>query len=402
MNTEVDVTLIDRTNHHLFQPLLYQVATAALSPGDVAQPIRSILRSARNLHVVMATVTGIDTARREIVTTEGAYAYDALVLAPGARHSYFGNDAWEQWAPGLKDLTDALSIRERILRTFEEAEHLAGTTDARRKLTFVVVGAGPTGVELAGAIAEISLRTMLPDFPRLRRSDVRVMLVEGGERILASFDPDQSAKAHAMLERLGVEVKLRSIVRDVNELGVRVGDTFIESRNVIWAAGNAASPILTLLGAATDRAGRVTVNEQCAVPGLDDVYVIGDAAHFTTPNGPLPAVAQVAMQQGRYVAQRIRGARTSAPFRYRDYGSMATIGRAKAIADVFGVKTSGFVAWVMWAALHVMQLISFRNRLKVMVEWMWYYLSFQPGARLIVERDEPTASGRTQTKIELE
>lgn len=402
MNTEVDVTLIDRTNHHLFQPLLYQVATAALSPGDVAQPIRSILRSAQNLHVVMATVTSIDTARREVVTTEGAYAYDALIMAPGARHSYFGHDEWEQHAPGLKDVTDALRIRERILRTFEEAEHLAGTPDARRKLTFVVVGAGPTGVEIAGAIAEIALRTMLPDFPRLRRQDIRVVLVEGGKRILASFDPTQSAHAQRMLERLGVEVMLESVVKNVNELGVHLGSTFIESHNVIWAAGNAASPLLATLGAETDRAGRVVVDGSCRVPALGDVFVIGDGAHFATPSGPLPAVAQVAMQQGRYVAAIVRGRQSARPFRYKDYGSMATIGRAKAIAQVFGVKTSGFIAWMMWAALHVLQLISFRNRLKVMVEWMWYYISFQPGARLIVERDAAASTTRTKPKITLD
>ncbi len=404
MNSDVDVTLIDKTNHHLFQPLLYQVATAALSPGDVAQPIRSILRSSRNLHVVMTTVTNIDTQRKEVITTDGAYQYDSLILAPGARHSYFGHEEWEQNAPGLKDLSDALLIRERILRTFEEAEHHAATVVARTMLTFVVVGGGPTGVELAGAIAEISLRTMLPDFPRLKRSDVRVILVEGGPRILSSFSESHSIKAVKMLQRLGVEVMCDSAVSDVNDHGVMVGNEFIASRNVIWAAGNKASQLLETLDVELDRAGRVLVNPDCSVPLLSDVFVIGDGAHFNTLNGPLPGVAQVAMQQGVYVAKLIKKnipREGRAPFHYRDYGTMATIGRAKAVAHVFGIRSSGLIAWLMWAVIHVMQLISFRNRLKVMVEWMWYYISFQPGARLIIDRDEVSPAGSTQPKIDL-
>ncbi|MBK7576941.1 MAG: NAD(P)/FAD-dependent oxidoreductase [Ignavibacteria bacterium] len=404
MNSDVDVTLIDKTNHHLFQPLLYQVATAALSPGDVAQPIRSILRSSRNLHVVMTTVTNIDTQRKEVITTDGAYQYDSLILAPGARHSYFGHEEWEQNAPGLKDLSDALLIRERILRTFEEAEHHAATVVARTMLTFVVVGGGPTGVELAGAIAEISLRTMLPDFPRLKRSDVRVILVEGGPRILSSFSDSHSIKAVKMLQRLGVEVMCDSAVSDVSDHGVMVGNEFIASRNVIWAAGNKASQLLETLDVELDRAGRVLVNPDCSVPLLSDVFVIGDGAHFNTLNGPLPGVAQVAMQQGVYVAKLIKKnipREGRAPFHYRDYGTMATIGRAKAVAHVFGIRSSGLIAWLMWAVIHVMQLISFRNRLKVMVEWMWYYISFQPGARLIIDRDEVSPAGSTQPKIDL-
>ena len=404
MNSDVDVTLIDKTNHPLFQPLLYQVATAALSPGDVAQPIRSILRSSRNLHVVMTTVTNIDTQRKEVITTDGAYQYDSLILAPGARHSYFGHEEWEQNAPGLKDLSDALLIRERILRTFEEAEHHAATVVARTMLTFVVVGGGPTGVELAGAIAEISLRTMLPDFPRLKRSDVRVILVEGGPRILSSFSESHSIKAVKMLQRLGVEVMCDSAVSDVSDHGVMVGNEFIASRNVIWAAGNKASQLLETLDVELDRAGRVLVNPDCSVPLLSDVFVIGDGAHFNTLNGPLPGVAQVAMQQGVYVAKLIKKnipREGRAPFHYRDYGTMATIGRAKAVAHVFGIRSSGLIAWLMWAVIHVMQLISFRNRLKVMVEWMWYYISFQPGARLIIDRDEVSPAGSTQPKIDL-
>lgn len=404
MNSDVDVTLIDRTNHHLFQPLLYQVATAALSPGDVAQPIRSILRSARNLHVVMTTVTTIDTQRKEVITTDGAYQYDSLILAPGARHSYFGHEEWEENAPGLKDLSDALLIRERILRTFEEAEHHAATVLARTMLTFVVVGGGPTGVELAGAIAEISLRTMLPDFPRLKRSDVRVILVEGGSRILSSFSESHSRNAVTMLQRLGVEVMCNAAVSDVNAHGVMVANEFIASRNVIWAAGNKASQLLETLDVELDRSGRVVVHPDCSVPLLSDVFVIGDGAHFETPQGALPGVAQVAMQQGAYVAKLIKkdaSREGRAPFKYRDYGTMATIGRAKAVAHVFGIRSSGLIAWLMWAVIHVMQLISFRNRLKVMVEWMWYYISFQPGARLIIDRDELSPTNGTQPKIDL-
>jgi len=403
-NTDVDVTLIDRTNHHLFQPLLYQVATAALSPGDIAQPIRSILRSSHNLHVVMTTVTNIDTQRKEVVTSDGAYQYDSLVLAPGARHSYFGHEEWEQNAPGLKDLFDALLIRERILRTFEEAEHHAATVVARTMLTFVVVGGGPTGVELAGAIAEISLRTMLPDFPRLRKGDLRVLLVEGGQRILSSFSESHSTKAIKMLQRLGVEVMCNAEVSDVNEHGVMIGSEFVSSRNVIWAAGNKASPLLKTLDVELDRTGRVLVLPDCSVPLLADVFVVGDGAHFSTQHGPLAGVAQVAMQQGAYVAKLINeniAREERAPFTYRDYGSMATIGRAKAVATVFGIHSSGLIAWLMWAVIHVMQLISFRNRLKVVVEWLWYYVSFQPGARLIIHRDELSPTSGTQPKVDL-
>ncbi len=388
-NTNVDVTIIDRTNHHLFQPLLYQVATAALSPGDVAQPIRSILRHVNNIHVVMDNVRSIDLAGRMVVCDDGTYGYDHLILAPGARHSYFGHDEWENHAPGLKDLSDALLIRERLLATFEEAESVVGTSMASTLLTFVVVGAGPTGVELAGAIAEIGARTMLPDFPRLRRGDVRVVLIEGGPRVLPTFDPVSSERALESLQRLGVEVLLDTVVTDVTEDGVMIGDIQIASRNVIWAAGNTASPLLKLLGTETDRQGRVVVDETCAIPGHGDVYVIGDAGHFTNADGMvLPGVAQVALQQGDYVAARILGKGKAAhAFEYRDPGSMATIGRAKAVAEIGKRKLSGLVAWAMWAAIHIAFLIGFRNRVKVIVEWLWYYISFQPGARLIVQHD---------------
>lgn len=404
----VDVTLIDRTNHHLFQPLLYQVATAALAPGDVAQPIRSILRSSKNLRIVYDEVTSIDLEHQRVVGRNDTYTYDELIIAVGARHSYFGHDEWEQHAPGLKDLDDALLIRDRILSTFEDAERAVGTPLLKEHLTFVCVGGGPTGVELAGAIAEISLRTMLPDFPRLRASDIRVVLVEAGPSILSTFHPNLSAHAIRSLQELGVEVLLNTRVHNVTADGVDLGTQFIRSRNVIWAAGNAASPLLRTLGVALDRAGRVIVERDCSVPGHPNVYVIGDAAHFEHDlPAPLPGVAQVAMQQGTFVAslvvskQRVASSKSSQgtmdagrwtpdagrrTFKYKDYGTMATIGRARAIADVFGIRLKGLIAWIAWAGLHVMQLISFRNRLKVMIEWLWYYISFQPGARLLIRR----------------
>ncbi|CAN5499983.1 NAD(P)/FAD-dependent oxidoreductase [soil metagenome] len=385
-NSNVDVILIDKTNHYLFQPLLYQVATAALSPGDVAQPIRSILRRSTNIHVLMQTVLHIDTTERLIVHDGGVISYDHLILAPGARHSYFGHPEWEAAAPGLKDLNDALLIRERLLTTFEKAERDRDLTARRRALTFVIVGAGPTGVELAGAIAEISTKTMLPDFPALRREDVRVLLVDAGPRVLTAFTEGLSAKALASLQDLGVEVQLSTPVTDVRADGVQIGDEFIYSTNVIWAAGNQASPILRDLDVPLDRQGRVFVNDDCTIPGHDDVYVIGDAANLRD----LPGVAQVAMQQGSYAATIIKdnvAAGSRKPFRYRDLGSMATIGRARAVAQVFGLSFSGFLAWALWAAIHIASLIGFRNRFKVMIEWLWFYMSFQPGARLIVHRE---------------
>lgn len=386
-NASVDITVIDRTNHHLFQPLLYQVATAGLSPGDIAHPTRSILRSMRNVHVVLDDVDRIDRDRRVVVGNNAEYSYDHLIIATGARHSYFGHDEWEQYAPGLKDLNDALLIRDRLLRTFEEAERFVGTDRLRDLLTFVVVGGGPTGVELAGAIAEISRKTMLPDFPRLKASDIRVVLIEGADQILNAFHPSLSASAKRSLEALGVEVVLNGMVTQITEDAVTIGDTVIRSRNVLWAAGNKASSLISTLDAPKDRAGRVFVGTDCSLPGYPDVYVIGDAAHFRDGERSLPGVAQVAMQQGAYVGALIgnRG-RAKAPFHYKDLGSMATIGRARAIVEIGRLRMSGFLAWVAWAMLHVAQLISFRNRLRVLIEWTWYYLTFQPGARLVLRQ----------------
>jgi NADH dehydrogenase len=386
----VDITLIDKQNYHLFQPLLYQVAAAALSPGDVAQPLRSILRSHDNVHVVMESVTSIDTQQRRVHTDTSVHEYDWLIAAPGSRHSYFGHEAWEQHAPGLKDLSDALAIRERVLRAFERADLVAGTPAAAEALTFVLVGGGPTGVELAGAFAEIALRTMLPDFPRLQRSDVRIILVQASERLLEAFTPEQSQIARHELETMGVEVRLHAPVTQVTAHGVQIGTEWVATQTVIWAAGNAASPILSSLPAEHDRVGRVVVGPDCTIPDHPNVFVIGDGAmHLDEHNKPLPGVAQVAMQQGRYVADIIREAtprEARAPFRYKDKGTMATIGRARAVATISGFSFSGLLAWLLWAGLHIFFLIGFRNRLKVLVEWLWYYVSFQPGARLITSR----------------
>lgn len=406
---DVDVTIIDKTNHHLFQPLLYQVATAALSPGDIAQPVRSTLRHTNNVHVVMSTVTNIDLTNSKVLCDDGMYAYDALILAPGTRHAYFGHDEWEAIAPGLKDLGDALLIRERMLATFEEAENVIGTPLLAPLLTFVIVGGGPTGVELAGAISEIALRTMLPDFPKLRRTDINILLIEGGPRLLPAFDQTLSAHAKLDVEKLGATVRLDTRVTNVDDNGVTLADgTLVRSRNVIWAAGNAAAPLLALAGLSCDEQGRAIVASDCSVPGHDNVFVIGDAAHFEAEDGAvLPGVAQVAMQQGAFVARllgKYNAARPRPVFQYNNKGAMATIGRAKAVAEIKGFKLTGFFAWTMWALIHITFLIGFRNRIKVLVEWLWYYVSFQPGARLITrsgaEREVRSWLGR-QSDVKL-
>lgn len=406
---DVDVTIIDKTNHHLFQPLLYQVATAALSPGDIAQPVRSTLRHTRNVHVVMSTVTDIDLTHSKVLCDDGVYSYDALILAPGTRHAYFGHDEWESVAPGLKNLEDALLIRERMLATFEEAENVIGTPLLAPLLTFVIVGGGPTGVELAGAIAEIALRTMLPDFPKLSRRDINVLLLEGGPRLLPAFDEALSAHAKVDLEKLGATVRLDTRVTNVDDNGVTLADgTLVRSRNVIWAAGNAASPLLALAGIPCDGQGRAIVESDCSVANYDNVFVIGDAACFKAEDGSvLPGVAQVALQQGAFVAGLLGKYHTARPrpiFQYNDKGSMATIGRAKAVAQIKRLKLTGFLAWMMWALIHITFLIGFRNRIKVLVEWLWYYVSFQPGARLITrpgaEREVRSWLGR-QSNIKL-
>ncbi|MDH4237085.1 MAG: NAD(P)/FAD-dependent oxidoreductase [Nitrospira sp.] len=386
-----DVVLIDRTNHHLFQPLLYQVATAALSPSDIAWPLRTVFRSQRNVRIVMDDVVSIDRHTRVVCLRDSAQIpYDILVVAPGSRHAYFGHDEWEPFAPGLKTMADAMWLHEKMLRAFEEAEHRRVATGARDQLNFVIIGGGPTGVELAGALAEIGRKALGPEFPHLGLDDLSIMLVEGGSRILAGFTADLSAKAASALERIGVTIKLNSQVSAIDADGVTIGNEWIPSRNVIWAAGNKASPLLDTLLVPQDASGRVKVQPDLTISGEPWIFVIGDAANCVGNNGkPLPGIAPVAMQQGRYVADLI--AREVAPeqrrpFAYADRGMLATIGRAEAVAQFGPVHVSGLLAWLLWCVVHIFFLIGFRNRLRVMSEWMWYYLTFKPGARLLFER----------------
>ena len=387
---DADVVLIDRTNHHLFQPLLYQVATAALSPGDIAWPLRTIFRRHPHVRVVMDEVLSIDRAARLVrLRASAPIAFDVLIVAPGSRHSYFGHDAWEQSAPGLKTLADAVYLREKMLLAFEEAERRQIATGTRDRLTFVIVGGGATGVELAGALAEIGRKAMRPDFPNLRLDDLAILLVEGGSRILPGFNPDLSAKAASALERMGVTIKLNSPVSEIRTDGVMIGSEFVRSTSIIWAAGNKASPLLTSLAAPQDESGRINVQRDLTIPGDSWIFVIGDATHCAGPDGiPLPGLAPVAVQQGRYVATLIREQTAPdqrRPFVYSDQGMLATIGRAQAVAQIGLLRLSGLVAWLLWCAVHIFLLIEFRSRVRVMSEWMWYYLTFKPGARVIYE-----------------
>ncbi len=386
-----DVTLIDRTNHHLFQPLLYQVATAALSPGDIAWPLRTLFRSQRNVRVMMDDVVSVDrTARMVNLRDSSPIAFDILIVAPGSRHSYFGHDEWESSAPGLKTMSDAVQLREKMLLAFEDAERRRHSTGVQSQLMFVIIGGGPTGVELAGALAELGRKAMGPDFPSLRLEDLSIMLVEAGPRILPGFDADLSAKAADALTRMGVIIKLGRPVNAINADGVRVGQEWIPSTNVIWAAGNRASPLLNTLLAPQDSFGRIKVRPDLTIPDDPWIFVIGDAAHYMGHDKkPLPGVAPVAMQQGRYVADLINQDVTPdqrLPFVYADRGMLATIGRAQAVAQIGSIRASGLFAWLLWCVVHIFFLIGFRNRFRVMSEWVWYYITFKPGARLILER----------------
>ncbi len=379
---DTDVVLIDRTNHHLFQPLLYQVATAALSPGDIAWPFRAIFRGRPHVRVLMDDVLSIDRMKREVhLQHHDPVPFDILIVAPGSRHSYFGHDAWEPYAPGLKTITDAVELRERMLLSFEEAEREG------HPLTFVIVGGGPTGVELAGALAEIGRRALGPDYPSLRLDDLAIVLVEAGPRILPGFSPTLSARAARALERMGVMIRLNSPVTDIRPDGLMIGTEFLRASNILWAAGNTASPLVASLGVPQDGSGRVKVQPDLSIPGDADIFVIGDAACCPGPDGrPLPALAPVAMQQGRYVAKLIRQnthPHDRPPFRYADRGMLSTIGRAQAVAQLGPFHFAGFFAWLLWCIVHIFFLIGFRNRMRVMLEWMWYYVTFKPGARVI-------------------
>lgn len=386
--TKLDVLLIDKTNHHLFQPLLYEVATAALSPGDIATPLREILRHQENTTVIMGEVTHIDTTRKMLTIANGdLFAYDYLIIAIGARHSYFGKDEWEPFAPGLKTISDALKIREQVLISFEKAERLDSISEASKYLNFVIIGGGPTGVEMAGAIAEIANKTMFKNFRRIKPEKSKIYLVEALPNILPVYPDKLANRAKRDLEEMGVKVLTGKKVTEINEEGVRIDGIFIESKNVIWAAGNQVSPLLKTLNVPLDRAGRVIVGPDLSIPGHPDLFVIGDASSATSKDGkPFPGIAPVAIQEARYVAKIIKQGvphEKRKPFSYFDKGSMATIGKAKAIVMKGKLQLTGFLAWLIWAFIHIVYLIGFRNRLVVMLEWGATMLTGERGVRLI-------------------
>jgi len=383
----VHLTVIDRTNYHLFQPLLYQVATAALSPADIAAPIRAVLQKCKNAEVMLAEVQSVDVNTRVVHTGDLNVQYDYLILATGARHSYFGHPEWERLAPGLKSLEDAVEIRRRILLAFEYAEKISDPAARAAAMTFVIIGGGPTGVEMAGAIAEIARHTLARDFRHIDPSSERVVLIEGESQVLATFPEDLRTSAMKQLQDLGVEIRTGVRATDLTEAGLRVGDEFIPCRVKIWAAGNTASFVGKSLGVPVDRVGRVIVQDDLTIPGHPEVQVIGDLANFTGKDGKsLPGVSPVAMQQGRHAARNIMNmieGRKPQRFWYFDKGSMATIGRNKAVADLRLLHLSGLPAWVAWAFVHILFLVGFRNRVVVLVQWAWAYFTFNKGARLI-------------------
>jgi NADH dehydrogenase len=414
---DVRVTLIDRHNYHLFQPLLYQVATAALSPGDVASPIRWILRHQKNVRVLLADAREIDAGAKRVVIDSGAVSYDYLIVATGAAHAYFGHPEWAVRAPGLKTLDDALEMRRRVLLAFEAAEREADPDRQRRYLTFVIVGGGPTGVELAGALAEIARQSLRLDFRTIRPESARIVVIEGSAHLLGTFPESLRTAARRSLERLGVEVQTDSIVTDIDESGVTwrrppagaapppaidsraasgTRDATagrIEAHTVLWAAGVAASPLAESLGVPLDRVGRVSAEPTLQVPGHPDIFIVGDVCALQQDGTLLPGVAQVAMQEGAHAARnvlRVIKGEALASFRYRDYGTMAVIGRGSAVADIGPIKASGFLAWMFWLFLHIFWLIGFRNRLAVLSEWAWSYLTLQRRVRLITGEKLPS------------
>jgi NADH dehydrogenase len=388
----VRVTVVDRRNHHLFQPMLYQVATAALNPSDIASPIRSILRGRKNTEVLLGEAVSVDVGAREVLLADGVtLPYEYLLVATGARHSYFGHDEWETLAPGLKSIEDAVAIRTKVLLAFEEAEREIRPERRQALLTFVVVGGGPTGVELAGALAEIRNFALQRDFRQINPRDATVMLIEAGPRILGTYPPELSERAVTSLRRLGVEVRTNTMVTNIGEWSVQAGEWTIPTRTVLWAAGNVASALLRSLGAPLDRQGRVIVNPDCTIPGHPEVFVLGDAAHFETKGELLPGVCPAAIQMGEYAARIIvqevksrpgsPGARP--PFRYWDKGQLAVIGRGSAVADLGRLHFGGFFAWLAWIFVHIFFLIGFRNRLLVLIQWAYSYFTYRRGARLI-------------------
>ena len=401
-NAPLRITLVDRRNHHLFQPLLYQVATAALNPGDIAYPIRSVLRLQQNARTILAHVTGIDLEKRVLALADGELAFDYLLVASGARHSYFGKDEWETWAPGLKTIEDALEIRRRVLSAFEAAERQTDPVELPAALTFVIVGAGPTGIELAGALAEIGRHTVARDFRSFDPRLLRVVLVEGAPRVLPPYSERLSGSAQRQLERLGVEVRTGVQVTKIDQSGVWIGDEHILARTVLWAAGVAASSLGRQLGVPLDRAGRVPVEPDLSVPGHPNVFVAGDLMQIAQDGKPVPGVAPAAIQAGRAAARNIAariGGRPPTPFRYVDKGSLATIGRAAAVGTIGRFEVTGYFAWLVWWLVHIAYLIGFRNRLSVMIGWAWQYFAFARGARLITGRTwEPAAAPQDRGK----
>jgi len=384
---DVQVTVIDRTNYHLFQPLLYQVATAALSPADIAAPVRAVLSKCKNVEVILAEVESVDVEAKKVKTVDLEFDYDYLILATGARHSYFGHNEWEKLAPGLKSLEDAIELRRRILMAFEYAEKTTDEAARRAAMNFVIIGGGPTGVEMAGAIAQISRHTLATNFRHIDPSQARVILIEGEPRLLAAYPEDLSESARKQLIDLGVEARTSTRATNLTEAGVQVGDEFIPCRVKIWAAGNNASFVGKTLGAPVDRVGRVIVNDDLTIPGHPEVQVIGDLANFPHQTGePLPGISPVAMQEGRHAARNVLAmikGRKPQRFRYWDKGTMATIGRNKAVADLKFMHLSGLPAWLAWLFVHIVFLVGFRNRLLVLIQWAWAYLTFDKGARLI-------------------
>lgn len=389
-NQDVEVTLLDRRNHHVFQPLLYQVATATLSPGDIAAPIRWIFRRARNLRVLLGEAQRVDVDARSVLLEDGsALSYDFLIVATGASHSYFGHEEWAPFAPGLKTLEDAIEMRRRILLAFERAERETDPARQRELLTFALVGGGPTGVELAGTLAEIARQTLRDEFRSIDPRTARIVLIEAGPTILAAFPPKLQDAARRSLQRLGVEVREHTMVTGIDEHGVWMGDERLTAATVLWAAGVAASPLVRTLGAPLDRAGRVVVEPDLSIAGHPEVFVVGDAASFVQDGKPVPGVAQPAIQEAAHAARMIlrrRSGESTSRFVYRDLGNLAIVGRASAVADLNWWRLSGPIAWLIWLFIHIFQLIGFRNRIVVMVEWAGAYLTMQRSVRLITRQ----------------
>jgi NADH dehydrogenase len=393
-NKDIKVTLIDKRNYHLFQPLLYQVAMAGLSPAEIAYPLRALLTNEKNVDVLLGEVTEINKEEKWVKTSTNKVDFDYLIMACGSTYTYFNSPQWEPFAPGLKTITQATEIRRRVFLAFEKAEREEDPEIQRMHLTFVVVGGGPTGVELAGSLGEITRYSLLRDFNHIQTYQTKIILIEAGPRILPTMTPELSREAIRELDQLGVEVRVNTKVSEINENGIQAGNEFIKSKTILWAAGVAANPLNKTLGTELDRQGRIVVTQDLSLPNNPDIFVIGDQAHYKwgENNMPLPGLAPVAMQQGRFVAKVIKKKLTGNTtfkdnFKYIDKGQMATVGRSRAVAMYKGLNFSGFVAWAAWLLVHIYYLIGFKNRIFVLFQWAWTYLTFRRGARLIVEKE---------------